>query len=477
MSRLPGNSLLSSFDKHVADYNAEVDEIDRTIAGIERDIAAANAHREETYVALAALYCENREKFERELTAVSRELQGYFDEKAKRRTAVEEDLVRCRQIMTQTNQDLSAARVARDIAAQERDRIAAVVEAALQSEPAFRNLVTEREFLNGKADSLRKEGEALQAEAKAKLAGYDGNMFFRYLLERKYGTEHYEGKGSTARVDGWLAGKVDWTRNFPNYCILRELPVYSAKAIAEVERSIELLVARLTLRTKEAQQQHGFDDAVLKYDRRVHTVEELERRLAQMETQFQLFSAERSALETNRDPFIVKAKDAIKSMLRSESVRELRARAERTQDPRDNELVEKLEAAELAINNGRREIPRLRSKRQEAETQRQRVQEARRKFASDYTGIYDRFDRSVNLDQLIAGYLLGQTSERTFWSEIDGHRHDERPQAGHSSWESSSWGGGDASGGSSSFGGGDSGGGSSFGGGDSGGGSSFGGGD
>lgn len=482
MSRISGSSLLSSFDDQLTRSSADIERCEREVAQKEREVAQGNQRRETALLRLVDVFCEEREKFQQEISSVSREIQTLFDEKSKRRLGVEDDLARCRQIIAQGHADLDRARIARDEAAREREQLAQSVDKLLHEDADFISLVRTLDDLRGRASELKSRFAAIDEEVAEKLRAYNDNDFFRYLVRRKYGTDEYKSHGRSARIDGWIAEKIKWSDNFPNYCLLKELPNYTRKLVADLEKSIEVTSARINVRSQETQSKVGFDEAKLKHERRCHSVEELEKKVGELEKQLATLSNERNALQDNRDPYVQKAKEAIKRMLSGESIRDLQTRARRTNDPRVVELVSEMEAGESVVNRAREDVKKMQRARQDAEQVHRRVMALRRKFTSDYTGTYDQFDRRFDLGQLLTGYILGQTIERTFWSNVDKHYYDDTPPPppARSSWsnsaDSSFFGGSDSGG--SSFGGGDSGGGASFGGGDSGGGSSsFGGGD
>lgn len=463
-----GKTLLEPFDRHLGRYAQEVEALERKIQEEETAISAANQRREDAYAQLAEFYCDERDRLKEELVAVSRQLQFQFDAKNRRRAEIEADLARWNQLIEQAVTELRQARNERDAAAAERDAAMARVEKELKADASFQ----EASALSAAAEqTLAAETAAcaaLHAEVRAKRTAYEKNPFFMYLVARAYGTTHYKARGLGRRGDAWLAKRVHWDENYPRYLLLKELSDQGDARVANASRVHQLAAARVTLRIQEAEQSNGATVAKQRLERRCHTVAEIEAQIGDRTGRRDALARERDALETNQDPFVKKAKEAIKAMLTSESLQALKARAQRTQAGRDAALVHAIERAETAVNSGRLAIKQLRQERNNADASRRRAEAARRQFSADYTDTYDVFDANIDLDTLLVGYLAGQTSEHRFWSAVDRHYHDETPQPAYSSSGSS-----DSS--SISFGGGDSGG-SSFSGGDSGG-SSFGGGD
>ena len=472
MSRIAGTSLLGNFDQIVAKYTETSRRLDGNIALVEREIALANQGREQAYTELSSYYCEEREMFAANLSSISRNLQEIFDQKATRRHAIEADIERSQKLIEQNNTDLSHAQAERDVAANEMAQAGVRVDANLAQNQEF--LGTKQEFQEA-SDQLRADisaTEILKQEAAAKLKDYQGDRCFTYLLKSKYSTSEYSRGGLAAAGDRWIAAKLNWPTNFRNYSILAELPDFADKRLNASKREVDLLNARLALRLHEVEHSEGLEEARLKHGRRCQTVTEIQERLKLSQAQLTVLLEERKALEANNDPFVQKAKLAVKTMLTSESVASLRARVAKTATERDDKLVTLIEQAEKTINEGRLSIKSLRQEREITEQSCQRARQARTRFSNDYTGSYDRFDNGIQLDQILLGFIAGKMSENHFWSQVDTNHHDETPvRTYHSSSSASSWDFGssssDGGGGGSSFGGGDSGGGGgSFGGGD-----------
>lgn len=474
MKKLHGQALLHRFDEQVSRCRQDIDGLERQIASAEKAISAANKQREEAYSALAGFYCDEHDRLKHELVAVSRELQLQFDAKSIRRAEVKADIARWDELIEQSLAELRQARAARDVAAAERDAANARVQTELGRDAQFQ---TESTACAAAQQQLQREiatCATLKMEVKMKLTVYQKNPFFMYLVNRSYGTTHYKAMRLIRRGDDWLAKRVAWSHNYAQYMILTALPSQGESRVGEATRLHQSIAARLALRIQEAEQSKGATEAKQRLDRRCHTVSEIESRIAQQGAQRETLLREGTALETNQDPFIQKAKQAIKNMLAGESLQALKARAQRTQAGRDLVLVSAIEQSEAAVNEGRRAVKRLRQEQHESEGRRKRAEIARRKFSCDYTDTYDFFDADVDVDNLLVAYLAGNAPEHQFWSEIKQHHRDETPAPSHfSSSSDSSFGGGDFGGGSSS-GGGDF---SSSGGGGDPGGSSFGGGD
>lgn len=472
MSRISGSHLLSSFDTAISNLASESSDLDRQIGTIESAISRATDKREEALSELADIYCDNREKLREELSAVTKDLQTLFDERKKRRQAVEADIERLTASIAAAKKQLAAAIEKRGCTAEELAVTQKKVEEELAGDADFKVLKSEFESSDKRRLEAAESLVGIKKECSAKIADYLKNPFFSYLVNRKFGTPEYRGFPIAKSIDGWLAANIDWNVNFSNYRILVRLPDFSEKRCEDIARNVEVFRVRMSARATQSEQKQGCTEAKLRYKRHCDGVDQMNKTIEKYEADLDTLRSERKAMEQNKDAYVQKAKKAIKSMLADESVQSLRIRVVSTNDKRDDALVTAIEDAESVINSSRARIKRLRSDRAAVEERQRKASTARRKFSSDYTGNYDRFDGGLNMDSLITGFILGKTTESSFWSTVSDSHHDETPSYNYSSSSSDSsssssgWGSSDSGSSSFSFGGGDSGGGCSFGGGD-----------
>jgi hypothetical protein len=471
MSRIAGSSLLSVFDQEVTRRDAARRTIENQIAAEERRISAANAEREAAYTELAEMYAADQGKLGADFGEISQRLQRIFDEKMQRRREVNGLLDQAANLIAGLQAQVAPAQEKEHAAHEQLDETMRAVEAQLAEDSTYLVLKREADELQGTWQQLKAAHGRVCAEAETKLAAYRGNRLFQYLITAKYGLPEYPRTGLVAAGDRWVAGLVGWEKNFPPYLMLRELPAFAEKRAIEAQKRAELAGTKVAFHVHECEVARQVDAARAALAAATQARQQIEAQVAQLEEKRAKLVAEVQAMDAGGDEFQQRAKAEMKAFLTANPIAVLKAKAEATAQPRDNQLVDQIERAEAAINEGRKRVKAMIEERTEAERQHQRAITARRKFSSDYTGRYDQFDPAVNLNGLLTGYILGTMSDQTLWGRVSHHYYDATPTYAYASPSSDS--GGFSFGG---FSGGDSSGGFSTGGGSGGGGFSTGGG-
>lgn len=470
MARINGRSLLGHFDGEVSRRALELRLVENDITAHERRIAAANAEREAAYTALAEIYSADDGTLAASFGEISRRLQAIFNEKMRRSGEVDALIERTAGLIADLRSRIPAAQEAEGTCQARLDETRRVVEADLAADPAFQTLKREADALLAATKQAEAAHRRIRAECEAKLAAFTGNRLFRYLVAAKYGTPDYRGRGLVAAGDRWVAERVGWRRNHPSFTILNELPGFVEKRVRAARKESDLAATAVALHVQARELALGVVAAHTALAGATQALAGLRDQITKLETQQAALDEERRAIDTGRDPFRQRAKAEMKAFLAANPASVLKAKVAATANPHDNALADQVEQAELAINEGRRQVKRLVAERTEAAARHRRAVTARQKFSFDYTGAYDEFDSRIDLNALLLGYIAGSTSERALWSGLDHHHHDTTPTYSYRSASDrggafGGFGGGGFSGGFSS-GGGDSGGGFSTGGGD-----------
>ncbi len=470
MSKVHGLSLLGAFDAEVARSGATLRMVEDDIAGHERRIAAANAEREAAYTELAEIYSGDDGTLAASFGEISQRVQKIFNEKMQRSVEINGLIDRSAALLAEHRAQIPAAHEAERARHAQLDATRRAVEAELAADAAFQVLNREADELRAAVKQAMNVHQRIREECATKLAAFTGHRLFRYLIAVKYGTPDYRRGGVVAAGDRWVAERVAWRRNYPSFTTLAELPAFAEKRVQAAQKKSDLAATAVALHVQEREVSLGVAAARTALAGATQVLNQGRDQIAKLETQRGALLDERRSIDTGRDPFRQRAKAEMKAFLAANPTSALKLKVAASANPRDNELVTQVERAEHAVNEGRKRVKRLVAEATATTVQHNRAVAARRKFSTDYTGSYDRFDSGIDVGSLLLGYMAGSTSERTLWSSVDRHHHDATPAY---SYNSSS--GSDSS--SSGFGGGDSSGGFSSGGGDSGGGSSTGGGD
>ncbi len=470
MSRIPGSSLLSTFDAEVVRRDAARSWLESQIALQEHTIATSNAARESAYAELAEIYAADEGKLAASFGEISQRVQAIFTQKMQRRAELNTLLEQAARLIANLQEQLKPALAQVQASELRLDETRRELDAELGADHAFLELKRAADESQAAVQQLEAAHTRISSECAAKLTGFTTNRLFAYLVAVKFGTPDYRGAGMNAAGDRWLARLVAWEKNYPSFATLTELPGFAAKRVTTAQKTADLAATRVAFHINEREVARGVTAAKTAAAAAKQARDDLNSQIAKLESQRAALTAEQQAIDSGADPFQKQAKAELKAFLAANSIDRLRAAAAATAGERDDRLTEEIARAETVINEGRRRVKTLVAERAVANEQHQRAVAARRKFSTDYAGTYNQFDRGINIGDLLTGYILGSTSERSLWNNVGQYHHDATPSYSYSSSSSDSSFGSFSSGGdfSSGFsgGGGDSGGSFSTGGGD-----------
>lgn len=241
-----------------------------------------------------------------------------------------------------------------------------------------------------------------------------------YLWERKFGTSAYEGSGLARLLDRWVARLIGYVDAAANYRMLLEIPKRLREHAAALSAELEQRRAALQTLEEEARAAHpaGRLEAGL---------EEIERKVADLDEKIAHESARRNALEKQRaqlaggnDSEYRKAIELLAFELSRQDMRSLKREAELTATGHDDELVRAIddireEIAELEedVERDRDAVSSLDRRRSELEAVRGRYVSRRYDDATSY------FDNDSLLKDLLAGVLGGVLSGGGMWRQIE----------------------------------------------------------
>ena len=214
-----------------------------------------------------------------------------------------------------------------------------VVGEQLQQDVEFQRLTRDAAL----AEEVLQKNEArvkeLQRSAQEKLPPYQRSSLFQYLLRRKYGSAEYTERGWTRNWDKWVADLIDFPRAKQGYEFLTTTPGLMAKEVARRQTEFKLLMQQV-----EAIEDRYNDAAGLtavrevgqtlgaRRDECVATLEATRREQRQVEDELR-------QLDRAQGRFYTEAIQKFEQFLGQTETGVLQTRAQRTADPRDDEIV------------------------------------------------------------------------------------------------------------------------------------------
>ncbi len=337
------------------------------------------------------------------------ELQG----RVQRLLATEQESVRSR---TQVD-----ARLAQQSA--EQARLQAVLQTALQTHAEFPAL--SKQAVDAEAALLRDEKRVadVQTGASEKLPTYERSSLFQYLYRRRYLTPEYTARGWTRRMDRWVADMIGYPTAQRGYDFLKNTP---ARMQAELMRRREVfhqLMSQVEAIQKQVADQVGLPPIMTTVTSDQKQRDRLDQQLAETRRLITKVQSDLATTSQDQCQFYHQALDRYRAFLETTETAVLEQRAARTPDPRDDEIVSRLQFLTSQISTLK---PRLQSTAQEATTSLGVTDGfefiARRIEQSNFEQENSHFDDQLPLDQLLDRFRQGVLSRDALWTEIKQHQ-------------------------------------------------------
>ncbi|MGD2067645.1 MAG: hypothetical protein PVI57_03095 [Gemmatimonadota bacterium] len=230
------------------------------------------------------------------------------------------------------------------------DEARAKVEAVLDGDAAHTERAEEHAALMALRQRLRKRRERLSAAASAERPRYERDRLFRYLHDRDWGGPAYDAGPLTRRLDRWLARRIGYETLARNYRILKLGPHQLGAEIHRLGRRAQELEAAVDSLEEEVARAEGLLPLL---ERRA----ELEARATEARAELDRSVAARDAVqrelravEARRGRNFEEAVEMHRDYLKGKTLRELEAVARSTPDPRDDGLVQELEALRAKLD-------------------------------------------------------------------------------------------------------------------------------
>lgn len=224
----------------------------------------------------------------------------------------------------------------------QREVLEAAVTAQLQQDAQFPRLTREaalaEEVLQKNAARVRE----LEQSAREKLPPYKRSSLFQYLLRKQYGTAPESARGWVRRWDKWVADLIDFPRAKHGYEFLTTMPGLMATEVARRQTEFKLLMQQV-----EAIEDRYADAAGLtavrevgqklgaRRDECLATREANRRQLLQIDDELR-------QLDQAQSRYYTEAIQKFEQFLGQTETGVLQTRAERTPDPRDDEIVSRI---------------------------------------------------------------------------------------------------------------------------------------
>jgi hypothetical protein len=298
----------------------------------------------------------------------------------------------------------------------QREELEIQVADRLKADSDFQTLSHDAAQMEARLQQNEARVRELQATAHEKLPPYEQSSLFQYLYHRGYGTSDYQATGMTKSLDRWVAKLIDFPKARNGYEFLKNTPKLMADEVARRQAEFKSLMEKI-----EAIEYRHSDEAGLtsvleegrkfgaKRDEVVTSLEKTRREQAAVDLELQ-------QLDQKHDAFYEEAIRKFEQFLGQTETGVLQSRAQRTPDPRDDEIVSRI--ADLTA-----QIERLKPQIAQATLERKKADELaggmdlvinrfrQNNFDSERSSFADALNTQDELDR----YLQGLTKPEELW--------------------------------------------------------------
>ncbi len=305
------------------------------------------------------------------------------------------------------------------------------------------------------AEKARAQAEKVLA---AKRGGYEDNTCFKYLCRRTRPSIFPWIRAG----DEWLANRVDFKNQKARYDRLIARPKLIDSLIAGSQAEQATWEAQLQQIAETVENQLGIPQLKHILEQKTQTKAATDRQASSVATEITALDAELQAILKNDSSFERHLKGEIAGLLSQVSTDQLAAAAAQTATTEDDRIVQEIRTLEIQMVTAKQSANGLQAQLADKQTQVAGLHNLRQRFENEnYATRRSVFHSSLDMNNLLLGFLAGQMAESAIWNVIDSAqswRREFRPAqsttifggGGDNNW--GNWGGGGSGGGGMDFG-------------------------
>ncbi len=289
----------------------------------------------------------------------------------------------------------------------------------LQADAAYRALLEKAHASDAVADLAEAKAQAAHTDRVEKGRPYEADALFTYLLARGFGTSGYRAGPLTRVLDGWVARVEGYEPLRRDYWMLTELP---AKFDAHARRMRGLAdadVAALRAAEHKAAAAAGVPQRRADLESAEQALAAVDERIAAQEAAIAALVEKRAAFSAGEDELSRACYKLLTDALRTEKMRALRERANRTPSPDDDAAVDRITEVRAETPRLEDEVGRYRALHGEHRERAKRLEEVRQRFkAQRYDAVSSEFINGALVATLLNQLLSGALPMPDLWEAL-----------------------------------------------------------
>lgn len=352
------------------------------------------------------------------------EMEAALAKQAAHRVKLEQRLAELPEDIARRELIVAETEKAEELVAQALDDVRQAVEGALGVEHT--RDVTDHRAIMERRSILKARRARLQTTANVERHDYEGDKAFSYLSRRRYAEAEYRGSFVTRWLDRWLARRIDYVTLARNYRILRTGPHAIQAELHQLTARAEELEASIDSQHTAVAERLGLTPALEAEAAAQRALVDARATLTEARARYDRLAAEIRAVDANRGRPYEAVLAVHGAFLESQTVADLVELARSTADPKDDELVARLEEIRARLQQIGAKLGPLRVELERRASSTTDLADFARRAVTRFTSRRSGFPEEFNLSRLVASIVDGSVSTGDALGQVESS-HVKRP--------------------------------------------------
>lgn len=411
---ISGKVALGGLTLEFGDAEKRFEVLKREVAALTRAHAKLLNDEQDIIEALARTYLPELtpESVSAGLEELRQQMQDALKAQESHRRELEQRLAELPEDVARRELLLAEAERAEEHAAHALDSVRRSVESGLAADEGHNRDVVEHRTIMERRSILKARRTRLQATASVERRNYERDPAFSYLMRRGYSEPEYRGRFVTRWLDGWLARRIGFQTLMRNYRILRTGAAATQAEIRALTERAEELERVIDAREEEIGSRLGLSAALEAETLAQQAVIDAREVLRDVRSRHDRLAAEIRAVDANRGRPYEDAVATHRAFLENRTIRELVRIAQSTPDPRDDDLVARLDETRSRLEQVGKKLERLREALEQQASRTTSLAELARDAFARFTARRSRFPEEFNIHELVQSIVDGRATPK-----------------------------------------------------------------
>ncbi len=418
---LSGGDVLDLIERMLGDTQGELENLDTRL---QRSTAELERVRQAELGALSVLARVRLREIESgelidELDDTGERVQALLAQRGEVQEKVGAEITASRDALAKIQQERDAQHEVVDAAEQAVDAARAEAQKALKANADYNALLEKARASDAVADLAEAKAQAAHTDRAEKGKPYEADPLFNYLWSRGFGTPQYRAGALTRLLDTWVARVDDFEPLRRDYWMLTALPArfddHAQRMRLAADGDIEAL--------QEAEQRAGAAAGVPARQAALQAAEEalaaIDKRIEAQEAKVAALVEKRAAFAAGEDELSRECYQLLTDAFRTEKMRTLRERANRTPSPDDDAAVDQLTEVRTQVPRLEDEVGRFRKLHDMHRDRSTKLEDVRKRFKEHrYDAASSEFVNGALVAMLLKQLLSGSLGVPDMWDAL-----------------------------------------------------------